>query len=408
MKILLVRQNYPPERGAVRYVSDLAENLASRGHEVTVITGLPHYPTGRPYPGFGRFRPDMRIESGVKVIRLPLVMASNHQPLLRIVGFLSFAAIGFPILLCIQRPDVLVTSVPPVTVGLIGPLAARLRGLPLVLLLHDYEPLRSFELRGLDRTGAGRLLIRFFTRIYRMAERMVVTIETERQALIARGAPYEKIEIITHGVDVDRFEQKSREPIPFELFRRPGRRLALYLGTLGVAHDVESLIRAFSTAEVKSLPVDLAIVGDGECEPVCREIIEREELKGIRIYSPVSLDWVPALLSSADLLVLSQKPDLFSLGSKFYEYCATGKPMIANSSGILARTIRKVDCGWVFEARVPGSLEEALGKFLRSSGSGLSGMGARAKAYARDRLSITDRHDRWEKLLGEVINAHGG
>ena len=63
MRLIFIRQNYPPEKGSVRYIRDLAEAMAERGHEVTVITGLPNYPTGKAYQGFGYLLPDVRIES---------------------------------------------------------------------------------------------------------------------------------------------------------------------------------------------------------------------------------------------------------------------------------------------------------------------------------------------------------
>ena len=147
MKLLFVRQNYPPERGAFRYIYNLATDLARRGHHVTVMTGTPHYPFSTPYPGYSRFFPISKMENGVKVIRLPLIMAANSQPLKRILGFLSFAIVLFPALLICGKPDLFVCSIPPITAGPAVHLVSRLRRIPLIMMLHDFEPLTSASLR---------------------------------------------------------------------------------------------------------------------------------------------------------------------------------------------------------------------------------------------------------------------
>ncbi|MBN2287796.1 MAG: glycosyltransferase, partial [Candidatus Glassbacteria bacterium] len=242
----------------------------------------------------------------------------------------------------------------------LGLLLAGLKRAPLVMMLHDYEPLRSLELRGIAGSRLSAWMISLFTGLYERADKIVVTIGTDLEALLARGAPGEKLEVLTHGIDVDCFLQQALKPCPFSLPKRPGRCSALYLGTMGVAHDVEKLIECFGRPQIRGMPVDLTVVGDGECAPACYRAVREEKMDNVRIFPPVDLDWVPGLLLQADVLVCSQKPDLFSVGSKFYEYLAAGKPLLVNSTGILARTVHEIGNGWVFRADDPDSLQRAL------------------------------------------------
>ena len=47
MKILYLSQYFPPEMGApAARVSELSRFWAKAGHDVTVLTGFPHYPSG--------------------------------------------------------------------------------------------------------------------------------------------------------------------------------------------------------------------------------------------------------------------------------------------------------------------------------------------------------------------------
>jgi glycosyltransferase involved in cell wall biosynthesis len=403
MRVLFIRQNYPPERGPFRYVFNLAVDLAARGYEITVFTGLPHYPDGKPYGDYGKYKPRMDIEDGVKVVRLPLLMASNRQPFKRILGFFAFALIIIPALLFCRKPDIMVCSVPPVTVAIAAYLASKFRGIPLVMMLHDFEPLRSLELRGIIKYPFARSFVRFFTRLYSRSRAMVVANEDECDALIGYGAESGKIRIIPHGINVEKFDKLAEIRSPFIESGENSGKTALYLGTVGMAHDIEAVVKAFAYNKIRDLPVDFVIVGDGECLPKCVKLIKNSNLTNVRIFPPVDMDLVPGILSQADILVISHKPRSVTLGSKFCEYMAAGKPLLANSDGILSRTVEIMGNGWVFNAKEPESLYKCLMEFLSSPASDLNIMKQKSRSYARAHLASDVRHDEWEQLLMSLL-----
>lgn len=53
MRILIVTQYIYPENFKS---NELAFELAKRGHQVEVLTGIPNYPEGRYYEGYGLFK----------------------------------------------------------------------------------------------------------------------------------------------------------------------------------------------------------------------------------------------------------------------------------------------------------------------------------------------------------------
>ena len=55
----------------------MAFELARRGHDVTVLTGIPNYPHGRFYEGYGLFKQRTEIINGVKVKRAWLFPRGN-------------------------------------------------------------------------------------------------------------------------------------------------------------------------------------------------------------------------------------------------------------------------------------------------------------------------------------------
>lgn len=401
MRLLFIRQNYPPEQGAFFYTHDLAVDMAVRGHDVTVITALPNYPYGQPYKGFGKFKPDIRIEKGVCVIRLPTIMASNRSPCLRILGFFSFMISSFPWLIFSRRPDIIIASIPPPTVGLLGHIVSKLRKIPIIMMFHDVEPFRSLERRGLIDLPLARFIIARFAKIYNKADLCVVPVRCELQALVSNGVDYHKIKMISHGVDIDHFLNLSRNK-SYYLPGSPRRKIALYLGTVGIVHDLETTIRAFGDKAIRDLPVDFLIVGDGERLPRCRKIIDDNRLKNVKLLPAVTVDQVPSVLIQADLLVISIIPGLSVYGSKFLEYLAAGKPILANCTGVLAESVRNEGNGWVFSGADPESLYEALTAFLCRTDYQLSEMGRRGREYAVTRFNAADKHDRWEAIFSAL------
>ncbi len=408
MRLLCIVQNYPPERGPVRYTRNLAVGLAARGHDVRVVTALPHYPEGRPYEGHGRFLPQRRIEEGVEVIRVPVLMAGNRQPLRRIAGMATFAASALPAALAPPRPDVVIASIPPVPVAPLGILAAAVHRAPLVAMLRDVEPRITLELRGLADRAWAKQLVRLATSLYARADRLVVVHESQARSLTDAGVAATKIETIRHGIDVERFLSQAAKPSPVSLSRRAGRKVLLYAGTMGVAHDVDALVRAFSDPGIRSLPVDLVLVGGGELVERCAELLGRHRLDNVRLLPPVSLDVVPALLSEADALVTSYRstgrPIAGMIGSKLYEYFAAGKPVFVHGDGVAAELVTRVGNGWAVGAGDLPAFRDALGRWLADPESS-ERMGALGRMHARRDFSIEARNDRWEQLLVGLCGA---
>ena len=66
MKILVVCQYYYPEPFRV---SNICEVLVRKGHEVTVVTGVPNYPEGIVYKGYEKCSNTNEKHNGVEIHR---------------------------------------------------------------------------------------------------------------------------------------------------------------------------------------------------------------------------------------------------------------------------------------------------------------------------------------------------
>ncbi len=401
MRVLALVQNYPPERGGVRYIPDLFAALATRGHQLQVITGIPHYPQGRVYAGFHALRPSVRCEEGVEVVRVPLVPASNRQLAWRVAGFCTFGLTALLAGILVRQPDVVITSVPPVTVMLAGLLLARFRRVPQVLLLQDVEPHASLVVRRRAHTAWGRWLVRQSVRLYRQATCLVVPDASQVDELGELGVPRNAVHALIHAIDLPRFRAQAAAH-PVEASRRPGRYLAIYAGTLGVMHEVPALIDVFTAPAVRALPFDLLLVGDGECAEECRQRIAARGLDHVTLRPPVPLEQFPALLGAADLLVCSQQTNV--RGIKMPSYLAAGKPILAHGASGAARLVREARAGWTVALGDAAGVAEALACFVADPVGALA-RGRCARAYAEQHLNWQPQVNAWEGLLEGLVRA---
>ena len=185
------------------YQSDLAESLQALGHEVTVLTGFPNWPSGRLPPGYKMRWRQREVVAGVPVVRVPLYPDHSRSPLRRTLNYTSFAmsaaAIG-P--LVAPRCDVVHCNFPPVSLGPAAWLLSRLMQAPLTFEILDMWPETLAATEMVNSRLALRLVDRAAKWGYRRAAAIRVVTNGFRDNLLAKGVPAEKIHVISNWVDV--------------------------------------------------------------------------------------------------------------------------------------------------------------------------------------------------------------
>lgn len=87
MKILVVCQYYYPEPFRI---TDICEELVKKGHEITVLTGVPNYPEGEIYSGYGYRKKKEEIKNGVNIKRC-FTIPRKKGIIYRFLNYYSFA-----------------------------------------------------------------------------------------------------------------------------------------------------------------------------------------------------------------------------------------------------------------------------------------------------------------------------
>ena len=174
MRVLIVSQYFWPE---IFPINGIAVGLKDRGHQITVLTGKPNYPSGRFYEGYGFFTKSREIHKDMTVVRAPLFPRGQAGGFRLVMNYFSFAfaASLSAIVSCRDKYDVIFVYAPsPITVALPALVLRRFRGVPIMLWVQDLWP-ESVSAIGAVRSALPlRLIERMVKFIYKRSDRIPV------------------------------------------------------------------------------------------------------------------------------------------------------------------------------------------------------------------------------------------
>jgi glycosyltransferase involved in cell wall biosynthesis len=407
MRVVVLSQWYQPEPEPKIHL--LARDLAARGHQVTTITGLPNYPSGRIYPGH-QLKPWAQIEEmdGVRVIRVPLYAEHSTSALKRVLNYASFAlsAAVFGPLLC-GPADVMWVYHPPLTVALPALAIARARRIPFVYEIQDMWP-ETLSATGMVRSPRLLSLVGSVARaVYRRADRLVVISPGFRRSLLAKGVPDEKIELIPNWADEAVYRPVPRDDELARSTGMHGKFNILYTGNMGAAQGLGNVLDA--AALLRDDPrVQFVLVGDGLEEPFLRARAEREGLANVRFLGRRPAAEIPPLCAIADVLLVHLRADpLFeiTIPSKTISYLACGRPVLAVGAGDPADVVTRAGAGVASAPGEPGALARAVRALASSPESERASMGEAARRAFLAGFTRAALVARYEALLLELVAA---
>ena len=135
MKILLLNQTFHPDVVATAlYLSDLAQGLREKGHEVSVIAG------SRAYDNLEKRFPVRENWNGIEIYRIPTTGFGKGAKWRRAIDFASFMVMCAFKLLTIPRFDAVVALTSPPLISVFGATAAKLRGAKFYYWVMDLNP----------------------------------------------------------------------------------------------------------------------------------------------------------------------------------------------------------------------------------------------------------------------------
>jgi colanic acid biosynthesis glycosyl transferase WcaI len=366
MKISIHTMYFLPDFGSAPVLmNELAGFLASRGHEVEVVTTFPR--AGSPDLkglAYSRRRTDGFVVKRFRTNRTP-------HPLGRLMAWNVYAAGALLNLATLRPRDILFLRTPPLQLGLPAYVAKRVRGARVLVNVQDVHPDLAIE-AGILRNPAGIRLARSLERwVYGLADRIVVISDGFRENLRAKGVPPERMEVIPNWVDTGFLRPLPKDNPVSRRYGLGDRFVVMYSGTLSISSNraLECVLEAAGTL-AGGREVLFVIVGDG----LKKESLEaRASLLGLTnvVFLPFqSYGDLPALLASADVLLvpLDAGKSLLSVPSKLYTFMAAGRPIIGLSDPVseVAAMLRDRACGLSVPPDDPAAIAAAVMSLKRS------------------------------------------
>ena len=311
MKILFVCQYFYPEvfRG-----NDIAFHWAEEGHEVHVVCGVPNYPKGKFFEGYGLFKRWHEVVNGVKVTRLPIVPRGNGKVTLMLNYFsylvvawvwMLFHAIG-------HRYDrVFVQQLSPVMMSAPGVLYKRLRKVPLYTWVLDLWPESLTAAGGINNKYVLGFFRHFVKSEYRHSDKILISSRSFEKSILEYGDYKEKIVYYPQWSDSDinhNANVNDNLPVLPEGFK------LMFAGAVGEAHGFECTMNAaLLTKEHKE--IKWVIVGDGRRLDWVRGFVKEHGLdETVFTLGRFPAETMPWFFKQADVMLVTLNDDpLFKL-----------------------------------------------------------------------------------------------
>jgi glycosyltransferase involved in cell wall biosynthesis len=350
VRILYVSQYFPPEMGAPSArVHELAREWVRLGHDVTVLTGFAHHPTGVKARGDrGRLTRRESVD-GIDVVRTYVYAAPNKGTVRRMLSYASFFASAVTIGIGrVGRPEIVVATSPQLLCACAGYVLARLRRRPFVFEVRDLWPESIIAVEAMKDNVLILLLKRAARHLYRHATRIVTVGHGYRRQIHERyGIDTERMEVLPNGIDTSLFVPGPQDNEVRREFGWGDRQVLLYVGTHGMAHALHIVLEA--AAELRDDPDKLFVfVGEGARKDELKRRAAELRLPNVQFIDQQPKQRIPLFYSACDIgLVTLRKTPLFQdvLPSKIFEYLGMERPVILSVDGEARRLVEAAGAG---------------------------------------------------------------
>jgi len=323
----------------------------------------------------------------VKVIRTWLWPLPNRKAHERMRNYASFWLSASLSGLSISRPDVVIGSSPQLLVALAGWWLAWTKGVPFVFEVRDLWP-ESLAAVGAGGEGSAlhltlRLIAGF---LYRRSTRIAVVTPAFQDHLIRYWqVPAERISVVENGVETELFRPCSPAIVP----GTEGKFVVCYIGTMGMAHGLETLIAAAEQLREDFPQAVFLMIGEGAEKERIVELARARHLSNIIFLGQQPRDQIPAYIAGADVcLVMLKKSELFKtvMPTKLLEYMACEKPVVVAVDGQARKLVEESSSGVFVEPGDSQALANSI-RALASDAAARQKMGSNGREYIVRHLS---------------------
>ena len=355
-KIKIITAFFPPEKGAASHrILTTAKELSSYGFDVSVITTLANYPTGKLFNGYKKMLYKKEKIEGIDCIRCWVFPSNSNNPIIRILSMLSYCFSLFFLIpsLIFNKPDIIFVQTPPLLPAVTGVLMSKLLRIKVVLNVSDIWPLTAVELGVMRRKSISFKLFSGIENImYRFSDAMTgqsdetcsyLKQKSDKPILLYRNLTKPNFNKI---VDSEKLNSKKK---------------IVYAGLLGFAQGVYNICKNIN---FRSLNIEFHIYGDGVEKSCIEKYIKQNSKCNIFLHKTITKDEIQneLLLYNATIIPLT-KNIYGAFPSKITMAMAAGLPIFFSGDGEGSRIVDEFNLGYISESGNLNALKNNIIQF---------------------------------------------
>lgn len=399
-RILIVTQYFYPENFKS---TDLGVELVKRGYEVDALVGIPNYPEGVYFKGYGLFHKRKESYQGVNIYRVLQLPRGRKASAIGIaLNYFSFVisgslwAIWFA-LFKKKYDKIIVFQVSPILQAIPAIVYKKLKGTPILHWVLDVWPESMTSVH-----KPSKWMVRSVSKIvdssYKNAHRILISSKPMRESVLKHGHYEDKIVYFPNWCDEMKPVQKD---LPTLL---EGEFVFMMAGTLAYAQIYPSFLDALKRLSVHK-EIKWVFVGEGSQRPILEQFIKDNHLEDVaQTVGKYPFDYMYSFFKKADVLLLTLSEGRVShqmtVPGRFQSYMSMGKPILVFADdGASSQLLQEANCG--FSATTTDELVSVVEEKILGHKDELKSLGENGKVYFDAHFTKDICFDHLEKLLEE-------
>ena len=400
MRILLVTQYFYPE---VFKSNDLAFELVKRGHQVDALVGIPNYPEGKYFKGYGIFKKRHEVVNGVNVYRVfqtPRGKGGWRLP----INYFSFVISG-----CLRvlfqfawkkKYDCIIGHEPsPIFQAYPALLLRKLRNVPFYYWIMDLWPDAMKSGGGVKNEKVLNFVDKLVKGIYKRTDKILITSKRFREPIAAKGDFVDKIIYFPNWSD-DILQMDDSYEIP----QLPEGFKIMIAGNLGKSQNLEAVTEVMLGLKDVS-EVKWVFVGGGSRKEWLEEFIKENGLEDRAVcLGQYPFKAMPAFYKQADAMLVTLRagfPHLEAVvPARLQSYMSAGRPVLAMIGCGGADIIEESQCGFAVPAGDSKALISVIKEKVLTDREGFRQMGENGREYYNKYFRMDKCIDNLEEIIG--------
>lgn len=345
---------------------------------------------------------------GIDIISLGGWYSNDLSARRRMFEFARFTVLSTLLRELPYRPDVVIASSTPLTIGIPGAQLSNRFSVPFVFEVRDLWPQAPVELgvlRDPVTIGLARRLERW---LYNRADRIIALSPGMAEGIRAAGGDERRITTIPNASDTDLFSPEQRDRSLLERWGLQDKFVAAHAGAMGKANGLQYLVEAARQLQARQRhDIHILLAGFGGTRPQLEEFVQEHELRNVTFAGSLPREQLGPLVSSVDACITSFAPyPVLATNSpnKLFDGLAAGVPNIVNSPGWTRELVLDNDVGAYVDPKRPHELADALVR-LADNPQRAAAQGAAARRLALEQFDRSILAQRFEDVLLDAVGA---